>query len=149
MPTYMQGDMRTVINQVDHFIVTTNSFIKTNGAVVMGRGLAKQVRDSFPGVDKALGQEIVRVTGLKQGGKYGLLLGNPLSAFQVKYHFKDTADIELIEFSTDMLHREALVNPNKKYALNFPGIGNGKLSYDEVKPIIDELPDNVQVWTFK
>lgn len=40
------------------FLFTGNSTIKTNGALVMGRGAALEVRDAYPGIDHALGKKI-------------------------------------------------------------------------------------------
>lgn len=50
MTTFRTGNMWTVWDEVDFFVITTNSTIKQNGAVVMGRGIAKQVRGYFPGI---------------------------------------------------------------------------------------------------
>ena len=66
----------------------------------MGRGIAKQVRDRFPGVDKAAGQRVNLTCG--HLGFYGLL-GDPakrLMLFQVKRNFKADAELSLIEQST-------------------------------------------------
>jgi hypothetical protein len=144
MPDYQTGDMWDAFDKVDHFIITTNAIVKVNGALVMGAGIARQARDKFPGIDQEIGGAVKRA-----GNRYGLLLGNKLGVFQVKYHFKDPADPELIKYSCSMLRDHALAYPERKYALNFPGIGNGKLQYHDVKTIIDVLPSNVQVWTFQ
>lgn len=145
MPTYRIGDMWSEYNEVDYFIITTNSTIKSfNDALVMGAGIAKQVRDSWPHIDVRMGKAILKVC--ESRGTYGLILGNKIGLFQVKYHYKDWAQLPLIQKSTDMLIQHAIHNPTKMYALNYPGIGNGKLSIDQVKPIIDELPMNVHVW---
>lgn len=149
MPDYRKGDMWSVLTSVDHFIVTTNAVVKNDGALVMGAGLAKQARDRQPGLDKMFG------TAIKlwhdPGEPYGCMLwaNNTFGMFQVKHHYKDQANMHLIIYSTGMLQAFAQSNPTKQYALNFPGIGNGKLKYDDVKPVIDLLPRNVQVWTFK
>lgn len=142
MPIYRQGNMWSVFDEVDHFVITTNSFIKNNGAVVMGAGIAKQVRDTYPGIDQVIGAAIQHM------GTYNVIIGGKIGVFQVKYHFKDAADLALITASTAALASIATSNPAKIYALNFPGIGNGKLSYNSVKPVVDLLPDNVQIWTF-
>lgn len=146
MAIYRHGNMWTVFDEVDHFLITTNSFLKQNGALVMGAGIAKQVRDTFPGIDRDIGAAIRQICG--HLGRYGVLLGNHLGVFQVKYYFVDPADLDLIRHSTNMLGRMADQAPTSSFALNFPGIGNGKLAFDDVYPIVDALPDNVQIWTF-
>ena len=148
MPTYKKGDMFSVLREVDHFIITTNAIVKSNGALVMGAGIAKQVRDGHPESDLFCGDAVKHWKS--QDDVYGFIetdLGS-LCLFQVKKHYKDQASIELIMHSTAQLKLHAEKHPHQSYALNFPGIGNGKLSYDQVKPIVDQLPDNVQVWTF-
>ena len=151
MTIYKQGDMWSVEQEVDHFIITTNSFIKRNGALVMGAGIAKQLRNKHPGIDIEIGYTITSLTrpfDTQIRTYYGLILGTYYGMFQVKYHFKDPASLDLIKRSTKELQVHAETNPTKKYALNFPGVGNGKLAYELVKPVMDTLPDNVQVWTY-
>lgn len=152
MPIYKTGNMWDVFNLVDHFLITTNSSIKNNGELVMGRGIAKQARDIWPNLAQQAGEQICQALGVphKYGlkGKYGVILGPRIGLFQVKYHFRDQASLDLIQYSTQSLLGYATDHPEKAIALNFPGIGNGGLRADLVKPIIDILPDNVQVWSF-
>jgi len=141
------GNMWDVYDESDLFLITTNSFIKRNGALVMGAGIARQARDRFPGLDLALGRKI------KHLGKYGLIVSEKwpdkkLGAFQVKYHFKDRAELNLISHSTEMLMEfiETRRLYSSKIHLNFPGIGNGKLDKDAVLRVVEVLPDCVTLW---
>jgi len=145
MPVFKTGDMWSVFDEVDYFIVTTNAIVKNNGALVMGAGIAKQMRDRFPGIDLEIGAAIGKAGS---GGTYGLLLGNKVGAFQVKYHFKSMANLGLISLSAEQLKDEARANPDKTYALNYPGIGNGGLRPWMVEGILEDLPDNIQIWTY-
>jgi len=147
MPVFKTGDMWSVFDEVDYFVITTNAIIKNNGAVVMGAGIAKQVRDKWPGIDIEIGRGIQKVC--PSGGEYGLILGNKIGVFQVKYHFKHMANLYLIDQSAKALAAHARANPDTTYAMNFPGIGNGSLDKEAVQPILEKLPDNVQVWAFK
>lgn len=146
MPVFRTGNMWDVFDEVDHFVITTNAIIKANGAVVMGAGIAKQVRDRFPGIDVEIGQAIQEH---KSGGFYGCIIGKKLGVFQVKYHFKHRALPELISNSARMLADHARAHPERTYALNYPGIGNGKITVREVEPYLRQLPDNVQIWTYQ
>ena len=141
------GDMWSIFKTTDNFIVTTNSYIRTDGALVMGRGIAKQLRDRFPGIDKAL------AAGVKHLGYYGLSAAvgpdfQTIVALQVKYHFADKATLELITASTNTLNAWSRRFNDRRYDMNFPGIGYGGLAYDDVLPIVETLPNNVHVWTF-
>ncbi|MCP4427946.1 MAG: hypothetical protein GY803_25965 [Chloroflexi bacterium] len=151
MPIFKTGDMWSAFDTADLFIITTNAAIKQNGALVMGRGIARQARNRFRGLDKALGQQILHTCGNK--GKYGLLVSPrwpaaKLGAFQVKRHYSQPASLELIRHSTSMLCAWCADHPDAQIVLNFPGIGNGKLLRSEVLPIVQQLPDVVTIWEY-
>lgn len=126
-------------------LITTNAFIKKDGTLVMGAGAAKFARDSFSGIDLQFGNLI---TMHPTPEKYGVIISNKFGAFQVKYHFKDLADLELIKNSCEKLKVLAIAMPLKTFSINFPGIGNGKRTYEEVLSVIEscELPDNITFW---
>lgn len=140
------GDMWSIFDLTDYFIITTNSYIRQDGAVVMGRGIAKQMKDKYPEVPFQFAKQI------KHLGTYGLIfhLGDDthLGAFQVKHHYADPATVSLIHHSAVQLDHFAEEYPHKRFDMNFPGIGNGRLPIDEVIQSINFMPDNVHVWTF-
>ena len=72
-----------------------------------------------------------------------------IGAFQVKRSFKDKASLDLIERSCVMLDKWCRKNPRAKVRLNYPGIGNGGLSEDEVRPILEECLNMKQVSIWK
>ena len=146
MCTFEKGNMWDAWTVSDQFIFTGNAIIKANGALVMGRGIARQVRDRFPNIDRAIGQRIAEMTQ-----PYGLALGNKVCVFQVKRHWQDDADFNLICLAIDMLLVESTDKPHLRYDLNFPGIGNGRRAdlFDEIKEELSVLPNNVHIWTFK
>lgn len=143
------GDMWQIYAQTDLFCITTNSTITKDDRLVMGRGIALQARDKLPGVDKYFGEQLKYHTQL-----YGLIVienfhPQRIAAFQVKYHWRETADLDLIKFSTDKLNTYITKTKPSRVDLNYPGIGNGKLSEADVFPIIVELPDCVHIWRFE
>lgn len=147
MATFEKGDMWSIWENTALFLITTNSSIRTDGCLVMGRGIAKEARDRFPGLDRALGKMV-----WEYGDEYGLLLSESwpekrLGVFQVKYHWKARADLYLIGLSTEMLAEWALEFQDLRADLNFPGIGNGGLDKRDVLPIVERLPDSVHIWT--
>jgi len=147
MPIYKSGDMWSVLSEVDYYLVTTNSTINKNGSLVMGAGIAKQAKCLFPGIDKDAG---IAVSEFPYPRKYGLLMSDTkIGLFQVKYHWSEKANLNLIRFSTGMLMQHIKDNPGKTYALNYPGIGFGGLSVYEVKPVIGVLPNNIQIWSYE
>ena len=141
-----KGNVLEHTNECNYLLVTTNAIIKKNGAVVMGAGFAKTIRDGVPGLDAHLGELIKGSTDPK---RYGLVLSDYYGAFQVKYHYKDSANLELLRYSAESLAFVASRMPTKTFFINYPGIGNGKLTVEQVGPLLTCLPDNVHVWMFK
>ncbi len=147
MAIFKKGDMWSVYDKVHLFCITSNSTIRNDGKLVMGKGIAKQGKDKFPGIDREFGNMII------DGSAYALMISSYISdrkiaLFQVKYHWTDNADLELIQESSVDLFRFITGWPDCKVALNFPGIGYGGLDRSEVLPIISLLPNNVQIWEY-
>jgi hypothetical protein len=74
-----------------------------------------------------------------------------IGALQVKHDFRAPADPELIRASiTKLSERAANLWSDLIIWLPFPGIGAGRLSRDQVYPILmeAELPSNVTVWEY-
>lgn len=140
----------------DILLVTTNSYLRKDGALVMGRGAALQLKTKFPEIDYYFGKMIKYYS--KHLGEYNVLLKYVAKSdvelqfpmygiFQVKYHFGDPADIELIKRSVNKLsHIVSKVHGNLNVSMNFPGIGFGQLEYEDVLPVVSELPDNVTLY---
>jgi len=146
-----QGDMWSVYGKTDLFCITTNSYIRKDGCLVMGRGIAKQAVERIPDIAQQFGRMIMKDCG--HMGTYGLITWKrrpeqSMAAFQVKRHFKEEADVKLITISTTMLSELATTYSDARFDLNFPGIGFGRLPRDEVLPIIERLPDNVHIWEY-
>lgn len=142
-----KGDMLTEVGAPNTIVfITTNNIVKSNGALVMGAGIAKRVRDNYPGSDLVFGHWI-KVSG---NSPYGLLYREEadIGIFQTKDHYKDDADIGIIELSVTHLTILANEHSHATFHLNYPGIGKGNLSKDVVAPLLEPLPDNVHVWTF-
>ena len=142
---------RSEYDDADLFLITTNSTLKKNGALVMGRGIARQARDRFSGLDLALGREITAVCG--HLGHYHLLLSPrwpaaKLGAFQVKTHYARPESLALIRQSALALIARCEEHPGAAVHVNYPGIGNGGLARPQVLPLLKPLPDNVYVWEY-
>ena len=123
------------------YLFTGNSFIKRNGALVMGRGAALEVRDMYPGIDKLIGLHLTHL------GLYGLCLAgtnhNNLGVFQVKRHFSEKAELDIIKHSVESLNQYARAFGRTAIYMNYPGVGFGGLLATDVAPLLTTLPDNV------
>ena len=141
MPVFKTGEM---FHASGYLIVTTNSFLTSEVKLVMGRGAAWILKMKVPGIDRIFGNMIFALCG--HLGRYGLLFHQRYGALQVKYRFDEKARVELIEFSLRKLAEIAKESPELKFNINYPGIGNGGLNKQEVRPLLNVLPDNVYVW---
>jgi hypothetical protein len=159
MPQFRQGDMWSAYDAAGLFLITTNSTLKANGALVMGRGIARQARDRFPGLDLALGRQIGQRCG--HLGEYYLLVSPRwpearMGALQactepgrsVKLRYDEAAALPLIRKSLIALRLWCAKHPGVQIYVNFPGIGNGRLPRTAVLPALMELPDHVTVWEY-
>lgn len=114
------------------FCITTNKVTNYKGYAIMGAGIAKQARDLYKGCDEILG-ELLRGRGhvVQQFWSEPILL-----SFPTKYHWREKASLELIETSTQQLVEFADATGLERIYLPTPGVENGKLSYEEVFPVL-------------
>lgn len=115
----------------DLITITTNGFVKKNGAAVMGAGCAKEAKEKVNNLEYVLGRALDNI------GNHTTLLGyyedKGIASLPVKHNFWEKADIKLIERSiheliaiTDQHGFESVVIPR-------PGCGNGGLLWEDVR----------------
>lgn len=126
--------------------LTTNGYVKKNGAAVMGRGNAYQATRNITGIEYLLGSYLRthdNVAGMMQTtpDEMGVFI------FPVKHNWMQRADLDLIETSAQILHTYATNASDLIFHLPRPGVGNGIRDWKEVLPILERvgLPDNVEV----
>lgn len=151
MPEFEFGNMWNAFDDTDAFCITTNSYLRNDGELVMGRGIASQAKKIFDDLPLAFGNRIKDSCG--HLGTYGVMPSNrneadQIIAFQVKTHFRNDADLGLIDTSASKLSELAMKYPGKRFDLNFPGIGNGSRDESEVMPLIKGMPNNIHIWRF-
>jgi len=126
--------------------ITTNGVRKLNGAAVMGRGVARQALERYPGIDLVLGHELRwgnHVFVLKVGRAQASPAGQPiLFNFPVKHHWREPADLNLITRSANELVRMAGELEWHRVLLPRPGCGNGGLDWRQVGPVLDQVLDD-------
>lgn len=161
-----KGDMWSIFGKTDMFVITTNPIIRKDGAVVMGRGIAKQMKDRFPEFPFKLAERYTKSVDTQayddalhpvNTGFVGGFDGQACGWFMVKDHWREPAKLEIIQRSVKELINSLTfrgfdswyIPKTIRYDLNFPGIGNGKLAREDVLPIIEQLPDNVHIWEYK
>lgn len=145
MVKYQIGNMWQ--EKADIYLATTNSVINSNGELVMGAGVAKQMKLRYPESPRLFAESMMNNPGYQ---KYGVIIIKHLGigAFQTKYDWMNSpSPIGLIEYSTNKLIEYCKNNPKTTIFLPYPGIGHGGLTKDLVKPIIERLPDAVTIWS--
>ncbi len=152
MPKFAKEDLWKSPGLPGMIVVTTNAFIKRNGALVMGRGAALQATQQITNIEFEAGREVERVCGRSMSKAYGFLIVRPptddkvgFGLFQVKWHWSNPANLGLIQMAVEKLAEFADLNPDVSIRMNYPGIGNGKLKRSEVEPLLVSLPDNVTI----
>lgn len=159
----------------DGIFITTNGFVKANGNAVMGRGIAKQVADALIEVPVILGDKIKlhgnvvhHITNHNGIALYSF----PVKAVQeendgtnVVAHMRDKyrtnqivpgwackAREDIIQHSVQTLLKmisKGVLEASKEYLLPRPGCGYGELDWNDIKPIMEQLPDNFICMTYE
>jgi hypothetical protein len=169
----VQGNIWDFHDKGYHVCIPTNGFVKKNGCAVMGRGLAKQCKNKFPGIDRDLG--IV----LKTSGNYPTLLPFRLISFPVKPKYKVISSLSEVvthmrskfqvgdrvpgwacKAELNLIHGAAtnlcnffyMYDDIRRIYVPRVGCGNGELQWTDVKPILEkafEKEDRIVVVSLK
>lgn len=127
--------------------ITTNGYIKTNGALVMGAGVAGQAQERYPMLPKHWGSWIQKSGNHVRDVRIADF-NNPqyedetLIAFPVKHNWFEKAEITLIARSAKELMELIDDRGWKKILLPRPGCGNGQLKWEDVKAVIEPILDD-------
>lgn len=135
--------------QFEAVVITTNGTVKKNGEAVMGRGVALQAKERYPGIAARLGQ------CLQQSGNVPCYIGprsiypKKIFSLPVKHHWRDRADLQLIVDSILILDEGIKAYELEKVVMPRPGCGNGGLKWEDVKPAIKYLLDDRYTIAYK
>lgn len=135
------ADLWSFYGEGHPIVITTNGAMNGRGECVMGRGVALQAKQRFPGLPKSLGK-ILR----SDGNHVYWFPTLHLFTFPVKETWTDTASYSLIEQSARELMTTANEMPEDLLYLPIfmprPGCGNGRLHWAHVKPRIENILDD-------
>lgn len=129
-----------------YIAVTTNGSVRRDGCAVMGRGLAFQAARRFPYLARLLGERL-RLSG----NNVYIFESERIITFPVKHEWHMKADLELISKSARQLAELIKIHPEiAPVYMTKPGCGNGRRTWDEVRPIIEPvLADKVVITDFE
>lgn len=125
----------------DFRVITTNGSVRKDGCAVLGRGCAREAAIKYPALAGELGARLKA-----SGNRLHYWPAYSLFTFPVKHHWMEAADPELIRESTETFARQLL--GSGIYVMPRAGCGNGQLRWEDVRPILAVLPDNVVVIDF-
>lgn len=146
----IQGNLWNYFNKGVPICITTNGFIKKNGECVMGRGCAREAMKKFPHFPKLLGERLSRLgNNVFVFGFENSVSPSIIFTFPVKHKWMEEADLDLIEKSCIQLVTLVTALDYDEVIVPRPGCGNGKLKWEDVKPVLDKhLDDRFKVITF-
>lgn len=128
--------------EADAKVITTNAATNSRGHAVMGRGVALQCKERYPGIEAIYGRWLdcntARVTCMLSSDPVPI----PLVFFLVKYHWRERASIPLILQSLGQLIELTDTEGWNKIVMPRPGCGNGGLDWHDVGPILRASLDN-------
>jgi len=129
---------------LDVVCVTTNGIVTKNG-LVMGKGIALEASQRFPGIEVVFGKHVMKFGNTPcLYRNYPLIKEMHIISIPTKHHWRSMSDIVLIEDSIKMLIGIVNTNPNfRRIGMTKPGCGNGGLSWENVvKPLIEPMLDD-------
>ncbi len=144
----VQGDMfEDYLDPGVAYVITTNGFVKNNGEAVMGAGTAKVAAQLHNDLPNMLGDLILSY------GNVPFILPYGFVSLPVKHHWKEKADVDLINRSLSYLQdlRSIYYRTTTIY-LPRPGCGNGQLSWHHVRPLVEHYfgdDDDVVIWSLE
>ena len=119
--------------------ITTNGIVRRDGACVMGRGVAREAANRLGGVAREIG------TALTARGNHVIVLHHHrLLTFPVKEHWRDRADLSLIQRSARELVEAVVLDRTIRSPVYLvrPGCGNGGQRWEDVRPLIAPFLDD-------
>lgn len=173
---YKTGNIIDYIGRPDVIAITTNGFVTTRGAGVMGMGIAKQMAEAYPELPALLGRSLRDngniVAPLLQLGNTTIVsfpvkpssiilesFGQVVSHARDKYSigqrvpgFHCVADLEIIKASCMQLNDFMELHSKRHAIVPIPGCGAGELSFNhnEVRATCESiLSDKVWMMSWK
>ena len=136
------GDMMEVFDQVDHFIICVGSKLRSEtGELIMLNGLAGVLGLKYPTLSSKMGAWIKETCG--DGGEFYLRCSGKVGILQHMITPRNGINLGLISRALKELTELALANPEKVYALEWPGYTEPEWLLGRMIP---QLPENIHVW---
>jgi hypothetical protein len=141
MPVHQKGEMFDVPGI---HIVTANSFISSDGTLVMSMGASLAMKTRFPEISRIFGTMVKEYCG--HLGRYGLMIYGAKGILQTRCDIQGRMEPELIKYGLKILYSIAEGNPLLTFHITHPGVSLNKMSIPEIDRLLKSLPRNVCIW---
>jgi len=112
-------------------VITTNGSLTRDGRAVLGRGVAKQAADNFPGLAEKLGSLIMAQ------GNHVFDLGSSIVSFPVEETAWSLPDPHIISRSAQELVVLTDAAGWRQVVVPRPDCGGGGLAWHDVRPLLE------------
>ena len=132
-------------------VVTSHASVMEDGKLYLGYGEAQEAIKRIPDIEYECGHMVINQA---PDGVYGFLPVRPskpaqriigFGLFQTQRSLEEEADPDLIRYSMECLRHFVAEHADLKIRMNFPGVGEGGLSVDEVAPLLLPIPPTITV----
>jgi hypothetical protein len=166
----LRGNIWDLARPEDAIVITTNGFVKSDGACVMGRGIALEAKRRHPGIEYMLGdwiREVGNIPGQLCDNIYIFPVkpcwdtcaadkSNVVSHMRSKFRENDRVPGWACVARTDIITEscrhflEVFEDFQHNIYMPRPGCGFGELDWNQVKPILETylVTDRWKVCTF-
>jgi hypothetical protein len=141
------GDLFKFRKSDSWLIIPINQIVKKDGTLVMGKGVAKDAKDTFPTLPKEWGYQMtdLGITYPTLRRSWGNFLGIP-----TKKHWLDASPPALVEAGLIHLKNQSLLFPEMSFYTPLLGAGLGKIPMETALGLHEKhLSGLANVWTVK
>ena len=143
MANFKVGDMWSVWDIADRFVVVLSSQLE-KGKAIMAGGMAKVMCEHYSAMelDTAIGAYIAETCGAN--GVFGARTVSKFGLFQERREHAGGMDLGCVSAAARMLEEQAKEHPERQFHVEQPGQGE---PYWMIKDILERMPDNVTFWS--
>lgn len=142
----VEGDYWELAKSHNTLVCTINMVVKTNGELVMGKGIALEFAKRYPFLQDDFGKQIKKnltlsnpnITPIVSTSSDDIEYEKLLVGLPTKIHWQDKSTLFLVDHSLHSLRQfiDSLASAkHRKVLMTRPGCGNGGLAWDDVMPL--------------
>lgn len=124
--------------EYEAIVIPVNAILDSHGNLVMGAGVALSAKEKWPWMPGALGpfHTMSSICIRRENMPFAVL------TMQTKMDWRKDSNLELIQNSASSMSKYVDSNKWKKVLLPRVGCGKGRLTWEEVQPILAPILDD-------